>query len=117
MTGGNLSATDPDGATAQYGPAIIFSAGQMDVSSRGTTGQGGSVTSSTSVQNVNKSGQEVFTASAVSSTCTASQAGVSGSSTITNGTLQVSEGNPNVEGDETVVPVRPTRRPTRASTA
>lgn len=104
-TGGDLSATDPDGATAQYGPAIIFSAGQMDVSTRGTTGPGGSVTSSTSVQNVNKSGQEVFTASAVASSCTASQGGVSGSTTITNGTLQISEGDPNVEGDETIVPI------------
>jgi hypothetical protein len=105
ITGGNPSATDVDGATAQYGPAIIFSAGQMDVSTQGTTGFTGSVTSSASIQNVNKSGQEVFTAAAASSTCTASQAGVSGSTTITNGTLQTSEGDPNVEGDETVVPI------------
>ena len=61
------------------------------------------VNSSANIQGVHTSGQEVFTASAVASRCTASESGVAGSTTIDNGTLQTSEGDPNVEGDETVV--------------
>jgi Ca2+-binding RTX toxin-like protein len=93
----------------QYGPAILFSSGPITVSTQGTTGPAGSVTSSADVQNVNRSGQELFTASSVSSTCTATEAGVSGSTTVNNGTVQTSEGNPNVDCDEVVVnvPVNP----------
>ena len=87
----------------QFGPAIIFSSGPITVSTQGTLGPAGSVTSTTTIQNVNTSQQEVFTATNVSSTCTATQAGVTGSTTITNGVLQTSEGNPDVEGDETYV--------------
>ena len=89
----------------QFGPAILFSSGPATVSTQGTTGPAGSVTSSADIQTVNTSGQEVFTASRVQSSCTASEAGVSGTTTITGGTLQTSEGNPDVEGDETVVTV------------
>ncbi|HWC10199.1 MAG TPA: hypothetical protein VG455_03160, partial [Acidimicrobiales bacterium] len=49
------------------------------------------MTSTASLQDVNTSGDEVFTASALSSTCTASETGLSGSTTITDGTLQTSE--------------------------
>lgn len=97
-----ITATAPTGS-AQYGPALIFSSGPINVSTQGTTGPAGSVTSSSTISGVNTSGQEVFTAGSVSSTCTATEAGVSGSTTITNGTLQTSEGDPNVDGDETVV--------------
>lgn len=90
---------------ARYGPGIIFTSGPITVSTQGTTGPSGSVTTSTSIQNINTSRVEVFTAAAASSTCTASQAGVSGSTTITNGTLQTSDGNPDVSGDETVVAI------------
>ena len=94
----------------QFGPAILFSSGPITVSTQGTTGPTGSVTSATTVDTVNTSGQEVFTAANVASTCTASETGVTGATTITGGTLQISEGNPDVEGDETVVqiPVNPT---------
>src|SRR5947209_5486305 len=45
--GGNQTATDPDGATAVYGPANVFeSHGTMTVSTQGTTGSTGSSTSS-----------------------------------------------------------------------
>ncbi|HWB72438.1 MAG TPA: hypothetical protein VG452_09465, partial [Egibacteraceae bacterium] len=99
-----VSASAPSGVV-QYGPATLFSSGPLEVSTQGATGEAGSVTSSTDIQDVNTSGQEVFTASNVSSTCTASEAGVSGSTTIIDGTLQTSEGDPNVEGDETVVTI------------
>jgi hypothetical protein len=47
----------------------------------------------------------VFTAASVASTCTTSPSGATGSTTITDGTLRTSEGNPDVEGDDTVVPI------------
>ena len=90
---------------ARYGPGIIFTSGPITVSTQGTTGPTGSVTSTANIEQVNTSGVEVFTADRVASTCTASEAGVTGSTTITNGTLRTSEGDPDVEGDDTVVPV------------
>ena len=108
-SGGSVADTDPDGSTAKYGPATIFSSGRQHVTSQGTTGPGGSVTSSAEVADVNTSGQEVLTAAGLVSTCTASESGRSGSTTITGGTLVTSEGDPDIEGDETVVtlPVDP----------
>ena len=103
-------------AIIQYGPAILFSSDQITVSSTGTTGPAGSVTSTATIDNINKSttqptltGSEVFTADRLSSTCTASESGVSGSTTVTNGTVRTSEGDPNVEGDEVyaAVPTNP----------
>ena len=88
-----------------YGPAILFTSGPLVVTTEGTTGPGGSVTSTATLGPVNTSGQEVFTATNVSSTCTASESGVIGSTTITGGTLIVSEGDPDVEGDETIVTI------------
>ena len=90
-------------ARAQFGPAVIFSSGKLDVSTQGTPG--GSVTSSATVSNVNASEQEVLTASSVRSTCTASATGTTGSATFTGAKLRTSEGNPNVDGDETEVPI------------
>jgi hypothetical protein len=104
-TGGSVSASDPDGATAQYGPAIIFSSGAQEVSSEGTTGPDGSVTTSATVADINRSGDEMFTAVSAASTCTASESGVTALTTITNGVLRTSEGDPNVEGDETFVDI------------
>ena len=97
-------------ALVQFGPAILFSSGPITVSTQGTLGPGGTVTSTSSIQSINTSGQEVFTAAALSSTCTASETGVTGSTTVTGGTLETSQGNPDVTGDETVVPI-PTNPP------
>jgi hypothetical protein len=91
------------GAAARFGPAVIFSSGQITVRSEGSPGAGGSVTSATDIQNVNALRSEVFTAASVRSTCTASAAGVSGATTINRGRLQTSEGDPDVAGDETYV--------------
>ncbi|MCA1683541.1 MAG: calcium-binding protein, partial [Actinobacteria bacterium] len=52
-----------------------------------------SVTSSTNIANVNASGQESFTAANLAGSCTASGTAVSGSTTITGGTLQTDNGD------------------------
>ena len=79
-----ITATVPTGS-AQYSSFIQFSSGPIVVSTQGTVGPAGSVTSSATVStvSVNVSGQEVFTAASVFRTCTATQAGVSDATTIT----------------------------------
>ena len=90
---GPITATAPTGR-AVVGPATFFTSGQLNVSTQGTTGATGSVTSSTNIQTVNTSGQEVFTANSVASSCTATEADISsGSTTVTNGTLQTDSGD------------------------
>ncbi len=102
--GGSESVADPDrSAVVRYGPAVFYSRGAATVTTQGTTGTAGSVTSSAEIQNVNASGREVFTAASMSSTCSASETGITASTTITGGTLQTSEGNPDLPGDETVI--------------
>ena len=88
-----------------FGPAIIFTSGPINTSTQGTTGPTGSVTSTATLGPINTSRQEVFTAGGLSSTCTANESGVTGSTTVTSGVLQTSEGNPDVQGDETFVMV------------
>jgi hypothetical protein len=115
-----ITATDPDGATAQYGPAKIFSgqypendfnatsppSGPLNVSTRGTLGPNGSVTSTASVDPGSQPppglpaqprgiGPGPVIADAVSSTCTAQETdpgtgavSVSGSTTVTAGILE-----------------------------
>ena len=104
VTGGSETATDPS-AEVVFGPATIFTSGPLTVTTEGTTGPSGAVTSTATIQTINTSGDEVFTATSASSTCTATENDVTGSTTITGGTLRTSEGDPNVEGDETVVDI------------
>jgi len=99
--GGNQTASAPSGR-AQYGPAVVFESGPIAVSTQGTTGTTGAVTSSSTLEDV---GPGPFTAGTASSTCTANESGTTGSTTLTNGELVTSQGNPQVEGDETVVPL------------
>ncbi|HEV2069901.1 MAG TPA: hypothetical protein VGR26_08920, partial [Acidimicrobiales bacterium] len=103
-SGGTESATAPSARVA-IGPATFFTSGPLTVTTEGTTGPTGAVTSTATIDTINTSGQEVFTAANASSTCTANEDGFTGSTTITDGTLQTSEGDPDVEGDETVVDV------------
>ncbi len=109
--GGNVSQTDPDGAAGQVGPSTIFSSGQLMVSTQGTTGPTGSVTSSARIDQLNASGLEVLDAINISSTCTASETGVSGTTTITAGALRTDSGDDttgNVHASVTVpVPTNP----------
>lgn len=102
--GGDETASAPS-VSAIFGPATIFTSGPLTVTTEGTTGPDGSVTSNATIEEINRSEQEVFTADNLASTCTASEGGVSGSVTVTNGTLQTSEGNPDVEGDEVIVEI------------
>src|SRR4051812_2577417 len=115
-----ITGADADGATAQYGPAKIFSgqypandqnatsppSGPLNVSTQGTTGPGGSVTSTASVTQGSQPppglpaqprgvGPGPVIADAVSSTCTATETNattgaksVTASTTITNGKLE-----------------------------
>jgi hypothetical protein len=96
-----ITATDSDGATAEYGPAKIFSgkypadpnaaappSGPITVSTQGTLGPNGSVTSSVSITQPRGVGPGPVTADEVRSTCTASESGKSASTTITGGVLE-----------------------------
>ena len=96
-----LTATAPSGS-AQFGPATLFTSDQLDVSTQGTPG--GTVTSSATVANTNKSGQEQLTATKISSTCSASASGASGSATLTGAKLVTSLGaNLDSDADDVVV--------------
>ena len=99
--GGNDEASAPS-AAAVFGPARIFTSGPLAVT---TEGASGSVTSTATIEDINTSEQEVFTADNIASTCTASDTGVSGATTVTNGTLRISEGDPDVEGDDTTIDI------------
>ena len=106
-----ITATAPSGRVAQ-GPGVLFTSGPIDVSTQGTTGATGSVTSSSHITTVPTSTVgEILYAGDIRATCTASEAGVSGTTTLagpgdaghTSPTLRTSDGNPDVEGDETYV--------------
>ncbi len=99
-----ITASEPQ-AQAKFGPAVIFSSKALKVSTEGSLGANGSVTSSAEVQNENTSGEEVFTAARVQSSCKASESGPTASTTITGGELITSEGDPDKEGDETKVTI------------
>lgn len=85
-TGGSETATDPS-AEVVFGPATIFTSGPLTVTTEGTTGATGAVTSTATIDTINTSGDEVFTAANASSTCTATEEGVTGATTITGGTI------------------------------
>ncbi|MDQ6615037.1 MAG: hypothetical protein M3083_09875 [Actinomycetota bacterium] len=98
--------------TAQYGPAVIFSSGSETVTTKGTPA-GGSVTSSTSILNA---GGSPFTASKVTSTCTAKPTAVTGSTAITSGKL-VTKTDANGNPVTTVsIPAKPARNTTYTGT-
>jgi hypothetical protein len=103
-----VTAQDPDGAKAQYGPAVIFGgvwpsgtgsappSGPITVSTQGKTGIGGSVTSSAAiVLNTPRNeaspggvGPGPLIADEVHASCTADAAGTSGSARFVNGKLE-----------------------------
>lgn len=107
VSGGSLSQTDTNGAQAKFGPATIFGgkwpptvanappSGPITVSTSGTTGPGGSVTSSVdivlysppSVTVPGGVGPPPVEADEMHSTCTASETGISASTRIVNGVL------------------------------
>lgn len=98
--GGSATPLTNEAATGlvQYGPTL-FSSGVITVSTQGTTGPGGTVISSSTVRNINTSGEEVFTAGEVKSTCTATESGVSGTTSVVNGVLKTSQSGSTVTID------------------
>lgn len=94
------AATAPS-ASVQYGPAVLFESGAIEVRSEGRTGAGGSVTSSASATGL---GPGPFTAASTRSTCTASESAVTGSVTIADGRL-VTKTNAGTGAPETTVTV------------
>jgi hypothetical protein len=95
-----LTATAASGRAA-YGPAEIFTSGKLDVSTQGTPGAAASVKSSATIANV---GPGPINATGVTSNCTATQSGASGSATVTGGKLTTSEGaNLDSAADDTIV--------------
>ncbi len=88
-------------ADASYGPGILFTSGPLEVSTQGTTGSSGSVTSKAKATTIPTQGSgEILYAGNVESTCTASGTGTTGSATFagpgdggrTGATLRTSEG-------------------------
>ena len=68
------------------GPPIL-STGPITVSTQGTTGLTGSVTSTATATDVGVDPNEPLQAASISSTCTATESGVTGSTTVVNGTV------------------------------
>lgn len=90
---------------ARFGPAVIFSSGAITVSTEGSLGATGSATSSTDIQNVNRSASEVFTAQRLQSSCKATETEASGSTTVAGGTLITAENNIDDDNDDTKVTI------------
>ncbi|HEX2041773.1 MAG TPA: hypothetical protein VHF24_03975 [Acidimicrobiales bacterium] len=95
-TGGNEVANAPS-ILFEAGPADLLTTGNVDISTQGATGAGGSVTSSASLDNVLIGGIEI---AELSSTCTANEGGTTGSATVSGGRLVTQDPDPNVDGDE-----------------
>ncbi|MGH9279386.1 MAG: choice-of-anchor P family protein [Acidimicrobiales bacterium] len=80
----HVTAAEPT-AVAQYGPPTLFSSGPLEVGTRRSPY--GLVSSWASVQKLNRSGEEVFTAERVQSTCSAWASGACGFTQVTGGRL------------------------------
>lgn len=94
-----VTATAPSGLV-RHGPAVFFTSDRLDVSTVGTNGPGGSVTSSVDILNINRStvqaaatGSEIFYADNLHSSCTANDSGISGTATLANAQLQLDSGD------------------------
>ena len=81
-----ISASIQEGL-AIHGPATILVSGPMTVTTRGTLGPTGSVTSTTDIQGVS-TGPGPFLYQRVRSSCTASESGTTGTTTINGGVVE-----------------------------
>ncbi|MFN2607087.1 MAG: beta-propeller fold lactonase family protein [Acidimicrobiales bacterium] len=96
-----MTATEPSESVGA-GPAVFFNSGRVDVSTQGTLGPTGSVTS-TATLNAIGVGVNQFHATSASSTCTASQTGVTASTTIVGGIVDTAtDANGNVTATQAV---------------
>ena len=100
------TATAPEGDVV-YGPAELFTTGEITVGTEGSVGDGGSVTSSTDIDDVNRGGSEVFDADRVQSTCTATEDGVTASTTVTNGTMRTHAQAEDHDEEVVAIPTNP----------
>ncbi|HEV2070394.1 MAG TPA: hypothetical protein VGR26_11415 [Acidimicrobiales bacterium] len=85
-----ITATAPEctiSVGAFEGAPTVISTGPLSVSTQGTTGPTGSVTSTATITDVGVDPNEAFQAAGISSTCTANETGVTGSTTVTGGTI------------------------------
>jgi hypothetical protein len=143
-TGGTVTDVDPDGAKAQYGPAVIFGgiwpdaapsapeSGPISTDCTGSTGPGGSVTCNTAITLYSPPnalvpggvGPGPFNANEVRSTCSATETdpttgakAITGSTTIVNGILETKY-DPNTQLPIVTeeVPVNPAPNYTRSGT-
>ena len=117
--------TDPDGAIAMYGSRTVFSgqqppeasapppSGPLTVSCQGTTGATGSASSSADVFNV---GPGPFIADEVHSTCTATESGLTGTTTIIGGVLITSTDADGRPVTSEMIPIEPDVNYTRTGT-
>jgi hypothetical protein len=86
--------------SAIAGPATLAGFSGLDVSTQGTLGASGSVTSSATVSGLNTTNGGQITATSLSSTCTASSTGtLTGSTTVAGGMLQTDSGDDNPDND------------------
>lgn len=115
-TGGSQSASDPDGAVAQFGPALLYRSGAMDVSARGATGDAGSATTSSHVVGYQDpaqtppgggAGPGPFRWVDLTSTCAAGPAGVSAATTIQGGVVETKLDANGVAVTTQAIPVNP----------
>lgn len=120
-----LVVTDADGAIAWYGSVALFSgmqppeavepppSGPLTVDCEGTTGPTGSASSYAGVIDV---GPRPFTADEVHSTCSATETGVTGTTTILGGTLVTSTDADGRPVTQEAVPIEPDVNYTRTGT-
>ena len=124
-TAGPVAVTDSDGARAIYGSRALFSgqwpqtatepppSGRLTVSCQGTTGATGSASSSASVIDV---GPGPFIAGEVHSTCTATESGATGTTTILGGVLVTSTDADGKPVTRESIPIEPDVNYTRTGT-
>ncbi|HUQ63208.1 MAG TPA: Calx-beta domain-containing protein [Acidimicrobiales bacterium] len=102
-----VTATAPSSFIAPNG-FIIFQSGALNVSTQGTIGPGGSSTSTASVASPALAG---LTATSVSATCNAAEAGITGSTTVTGGRIVFADPDDTRSGEPgeniVVVPLTP----------
>lgn len=96
-----------------YGPATLFTSDAIAVSTKGSLGSSGSVTSTADVKDVNhastqtSTGSEQLTAPDISSSCTANASGTTGAVTVTSGTVATNTNSSGTVVSSANVPANP----------
>ncbi|HUQ63209.1 MAG TPA: choice-of-anchor P family protein, partial [Acidimicrobiales bacterium] len=104
-----LTASEPSGH-AVFGPVDMVDSGPLKVSTAGTLGPGGRVTSSSSVDGNYKPDRGPLRFELAESACTASEEGVTGVTTMTRAFVQTKL-DPKTEAPLATVPILPTPAP------